>query len=317
MKKIIAWLKEFYIDHRIISTLICAVLAVTIIGGGGYLILRPDDSYVTHVKNGNKTVVKIDNVSITNDDIYYYILANSGSSSSSSTYASSQVVSAALSYIADKEITDKKAIQAQVETLKTQYSQYIGTTLDEYAKKLGYSDEAEYIKKAITPDAKQILLKEKYIKTNLKKLIKKYKIHYLKIITVETESAAQTIIDSVTDETSFNTAYSANSGTDAGLVSTQTSTSVVDKKIIKNLDNFTKDGIYKKVIKTSDSKYAVVWVYNTDYTKVKSSIVSSLNQISAITEQSEAYYLKKYNFDVYETKIKNLIKKTNKSFFKD
>lgn len=35
-------------------------------------------------------------------------------------------------------------------------------------------------------------------------------------------------------------------------------------KIIKKLDKFTKDGIYAKAIKTSESKYAIVWVYNTD-----------------------------------------------------
>ncbi|MFQ7173981.1 MAG: hypothetical protein ACLRQF_19145 [Thomasclavelia ramosa] len=39
---------------------------------------------------------------------------------------------------------------------------------------------------------------------------------------------------------------------------------VSTQKLLKKLDKFTKDGIYNKVIKTSESKYAVVYVYNTD-----------------------------------------------------
>ena len=58
-----------------------------------------------------------------------------------------------------------------------------------------------------------------------------------------------------------------NNGTDAGMVTTKTSIST--QKIIKKLDKFTKDGIYNKVIKTSESKYAVVYVYNTDKKDLK------------------------------------------------
>ena len=41
----------------------------------------------------------------------------------------------------------------------------------------------------------------------------------------------------------------------AGLVTKESSS--VDSKIIKKLDKFTKDGIYAKAIKTSESKYAI------------------------------------------------------------
>ena len=40
-------------------------------------------------------------------------------------------------------------------------------------------------------------------------------------------------------------------------------------KLLKKLDKFTKDGIYNKVIKTSESKYAVIYVYNSDKSKIK------------------------------------------------
>ena len=43
---------------------------------------------------------------------------------------------------------------------------------------------------------------------------------------------------------------------------------------------FTKDGIYAKANKTSESKYAIVWVYNTDKSNLKDEIKKSLTSIS-------------------------------------
>ena len=99
-----------------------------------------------------------------------------------------------------------------------------------------------------------------------------------------------------------------NNGSDVGMVTTKTTT--VDSNIIKKLDDFTKDGVYKKVIKTSDSKYAIVYVYNTDISKVKDDIKSNLSSISDMSTKMETYYLRQYNFDVYEDAIKDEIKET-------
>jgi hypothetical protein len=89
----------------------------------------------------------------------------------------------------------------------------------------------------------------------------------------------------------------------------------LDSKIVKKLDKFTKDGIYAKAIKTSESKYAVVWVYNTDKSNLKDEIKKGLTSLSDFTTKCETYYLRKYNFDVYEPSIKKAIKKTSKNYF--
>ena len=91
--------------------------------------------------------------------------------------------------------------------------------------------------------------------------------------------------------------------------------SSVDSKIIKKLDKFTKDGIYAKAIKTSESKYAIVWVYNTDKSNLKDEIKESLTSISNFSTKCETSYLRKYNFDVYEPSIKKKIKKSSKDYF--
>ena len=89
----------------------------------------------------------------------------------------------------------------------------------------------------------------------------------------------------------------------------------LDSKIVKKLDKFTKDGIYAKAIKTSESKYAIVWVYNTDKSNLKDEIKKSLTSISNFSTKCETSYLRKYNFDVYEPSIKKKIKKSSKDYF--
>ena len=152
------------------------------------------------------------------------------------------------------------------------------------------------------------MLKEKYIDKNYKKLVKEYKVKYLKTITLDTEAGAKKLLKEIKNGTDFDTAMNENNGSDVGMVTTKTTT--VDSNIIKKLDDFTKDGVYKKVIKTSDSKYAIVYVYNTDISKVKDDIKSNLSSISDMSTKMETYYLRQYNFDVYEDAIKDEIKET-------
>ena len=152
---------------------------------------------------------------------------------------------------------------------------------------------------------------DEIVKANANK--KEYKVKHLKYFTVDTESQALKIIKDCTSEESFTNYFNENSGTDAGLVTKESSS--VDSKIIKKLDKFTKDGIYAKAIKTSESKYAIVWVYNTDKSNLKDEIKESLTSISNFSTKCETSYLRKYNFDVYEPSIKKKIKKSSKDYF--
>ena len=284
-------LKDKLYQYRLLVIIVC----ICLIGGCGYGLYKSfnkkDDSYVTHVKDGDSAVVKTGDVTITKDDLYEYFLDNDGLN---------MTLNSAINYVADQEITDEDAINSKVEELKQQYLQYAGTSdLETYAKDAGYESENDFVKQILEPNAKIQLLQEKYVEDNFKSLVKEYKVKYLKYFTVDTESQALKIIK--------------NSGTDAGLVTKESSS--VDSKIIKKLDKFTKDGIYAKAIKTSESKYAIVWVYNTDKSNLKDEIKKSLTSISNFSTKCETSYLRKYNFDVYEPSIKKKIKKSSKDYF--
>ena len=261
-------------------------------------------NYTSEVSNGDKAVITIGDTKITNNEIYHHLLKQFGSS---------EVLSLALTYIADQEVTDKEANKTKVDEKVASTKESLTTTsLDEVAKQYGFKNEQEYIDKIITVGVKQDLLKEKYIDKNYNDLIKEYKVKYLKIITVDTESGALSLIDKVKEGTDFDTVMTENSGSDIGLVTTKSTN--VDSKIIEKLDKFTKDGIYNKVIKTSESKYAVVYVYNSDKSKIKDDVKSGLASVSEMSAKMESYYLKQYNFDIYEEAIKDEIKESNKDY---
>ena len=298
-------LKDKLYQYRLLVIIVC----ICLIGGCGYGLYKSfnkkDDSYVTHVKDGDSAVVKTGDVTITKDDLYEYFLDNDGLN---------MTLNSAINYVADQEITDEDAINSKVEELKQQYLQYASTSdLETYAKDAGYESEDDFVKQILEPNAKIQLLQEKYVEDNFKSLVKEYKVKYLKYFTVDTESQALKIIKDCTSEESFTNYFNENSGTDAGLVTKESSS--VDSKIIKKLDKFTKDGIYAKAIKTSESKYAIVWVYNTDKSNLKDEIKESLTSISNFSTKCETSYLRKYNFDVYEPSIKKKIKKSSKDYF--
>lgn len=261
-------------------------------------------TYTSKITDGDKTVASSEGVEIKKNDIYHYLLKE---------YGSSETLLLALTYIADQEITDQKAIQTKLNEKVANLNSTLTTSLAEYAKQSGYDNEQDYIDDVLKSGVKQAMLKDKYINDNYDKLVKELKVKYLKIITLDTESAALNLIEQVKNGADFDTLMNENSGKDVGMVTTESSD--VDEKIIKKLDKFTKDGLYQKVIKTSESKYALVYVYNTDKKDLKDEIISNLTNISTISSKMEIYYLNKYNFDVYESALKEEIKESNEEYF--
>ena len=260
-------------------------------------------NYSSEVSDGDKTVITVGDTEINKNEIYHYLLEQ---------YGSSEVLSLALTYIADQEITDEDAIKTKVDERVASTKENISTSLDEYAKQLGYEDEQAYIDDIVTAGVKQEMLKEKYIDEKYDDLVKECKPKYLKIITVDTESGALSLIDQINEGADFDTVMNENSGSDAGMVTTESTS--VDSKIIDKLDKFTKDGLYSKTIKTSESKYAVIYVYNSDQSAIKDEIKSNLASISEMSTKMESYYLKQYNFDIYEEAIKDEIEESNADY---
>lgn len=299
--------KPFKLTKKMIALLVVAiVLVVGVITA--YIVTADKDGYTSSVKNGSSEVISGD-VSVTKKGLYEYLLDN---------YGANEVLNEAYNKITAKEITDKDAINTKVEELKNRYAEYSGS-FETYAKNQGYSDAKTYEKEVVVPEAESELLEEKYLDTKFNDACKTYNVSYLKIVEYSKESEALKALKTVTDENAMTTLMNANASnsTDLGFVCSKSSTTTVDKKLIKALSKFTSlktDGVYKEAVKLSTGKYAVIYVYNTDKAAKKDDIVSNLQNLADVQSDIESYYLKKYKFTVEDEKVKKQIKKISSKY---
>ena len=82
-------------------------------------------TYTSEIKDGDKTIATADDVKISKNDVYHYLLKE---------YGSSEVLSLALTYIADQELTDKDAVQTRINEKVASFTENLTTSLEEYAK---------------------------------------------------------------------------------------------------------------------------------------------------------------------------------------
>lgn len=299
--------KPFKLTKKMIALLVIAiVLVVGVITA--YIVTADKDGYTSSVQNSSSEVISGD-VSVTKKGLYEYLLDN---------YGANEVLNEAYNKITAKEITDKDAINTKVKELKQRYAEYSGS-FETYAKNQGYSDAKTFEKEVIVPEAKSDLLEEKFLDTKFNDVCKKYNVSYLKIVEYSKESEALKALKTVTSADAMNTLMNANtsSSTDLGFVCSKSSTTTVDKKIIKALSKFTSlktDSVYKEAVKLSTGKYAVVYVYNTDKGAQKNDIVKNLLNLGDVKTDIETYYLKKYKFTVDDEKVKKQIKKISSKY---
>lgn len=299
--------KPFKMTKKMIALL---VIAIVLVAGviTAYIVTSDKDGYTSSVKNGSKEVVTGD-VTVTKKGVYENLLNN---------YGANEVLNQAYNKITAKEITDQKAINSKVKEIEDRYASY-SDSFAAYAKTQGYNNPKTYEKEVVIPDAKSSLLEEKYIDSHFDNVCKKYNVSYVKIIEFSKESEALKAIKTVTSEEAMNTLINAHSAdsTDIGFVCSQSSTTTVDKKLIKALNHFStlkNDGVYKEAVKLSTGKYALVYVYNTDKNAHKEDIINSLQDITGVKTDIESYYLKKYKFSVDDEKIKKQIKKISNKY---
>jgi parvulin-like peptidyl-prolyl isomerase len=270
------------------------------------LLTACSSGYSVNVDDGDSTLVSGDGITVTKQEYFEYLLDN---------YGASQIVSDALEAIADKEVTDEKEINSLLKEREETYASYSNGDLSAYAKSLGYSSKDDYINKALLPDVKQELLRKKYIKENLDTMLTDYQVSCFKKIIVEKESTALAIIKASTSEKAFDKQmkkYSSDAE-DAGIVTKNTT---LDENLTKKLETFnkvTKDGIYKDAVKLSDDTYAVIYIYDTAR-KNTDDYISALSSDSDIQEAIEGIYLKKYNFTVNDSKLKDAIKEISDQY---
>ena len=102
---------------------------VLLLIGAAILTGCSSSGYSVKVTDSNKTIVSINGMTITKQDYFERLLDD---------YGSSQILSDALTAIADKEITDQDEINKLLKEREKLYSQYADGDLESYAQSMGF-----------------------------------------------------------------------------------------------------------------------------------------------------------------------------------
>lgn len=273
---------------------------------GGLLVACSHSSYGVKVSDANDTLISGSNVKITKQDYFETLLDQSGARS---------ILNQTLLAIADKELTDTSGLDSLVEKKKETYAKYSTDGLEGLAKNAGYDSVDDYVNDNIVPEAKQELLRKKYIQDHFDDLLKEYQVCRFKKIVVDKESTALSLIKEATSEDAFNQLMDKNKdqSEDADIV---TKNSTLDDNLKAKLQEFsqiTEDGVYKEAIKLSDDSYAVVYIYDTAH-KDQQEWIDTLSSDANIQEEINGIYLKKYHFTVNDKNLKEQIQKISDQY---
>lgn len=273
---------------------------------GGILVACSQSSYNVKVSDDSEVLVSTSEMNVTKQGYFEYLLDQ---------YGSNEVLNQALNTIADKEVTDTDAIEKLLQERINDYAKYADGDIEKYAKSLGYDSKDDYVDKVLRLSVKVELLRNKYIEENLKNLISEYQVTSFKKIIVEKESEALALIKESTSEDIFDQKLknAGNKGEDAGIVTKESSLDDNLKTALEKLSALKEDGVYSEAIKLSDDTYAVVYVYNTAHQNTQD-IINALTKITDLQDKITGIYLKKYNFEVHDKKIKADIKKLSSEY---
>lgn len=274
---------------------------------GAALMLAGCGNAYANISHGNDVVVTVGDTKITDGDLYPQMKAGSGTD-----YTLSMIREKI--YENEVEVTDdmKKKAQDDYDSYAEQAQSYYGMTMEEYVQRLGYTDKEEYIKKVILPTYEQTELNKKYFEEDNEEFMEKYQPVKARIFATSEQDQASQALDALKDGEDFQTVvdkygdtstYKGNEQlyyTDSGLPS------VVMNKL-KDAKEENKV-INEVIVDSTTGTYYIAYFVSNDYDTIKDDIISTLAEKDSVTSDCMVYFLKKYNFTVYDTDIFNSIK---------
>ena len=217
-------------------------------------------------------------------------------------------------YEAEIEVTDEMREQAEEEydSVATQAESYYDMTMEEYIQRLGYADKDEYIEKVILPNIEQTELNKKYFDENNEEFLSDYQPAVARILATTDQDQASQALDALNDGEDFEavseeygdtTTYDGSEQlyyTDSGLPS------VVLSKLAEQSEGNTL--INEVIVDSTTGTYYIAYLVSNDYETIQDQIVDALAENTSVTSDTMVYYLKKYNFTVYDTDVFNTIR---------
>ncbi|MEG0694417.1 MAG: hypothetical protein RR440_01585 [Erysipelotrichaceae bacterium] len=261
------------------------------------------------ISDGGKTLFTVGGESITRDDLFKPMKAN----------AANTVLEEATKVIVKKEIETTDAMRSAATSELEKAKATTSGTFKEYINGMGFKDEDEYYNKYLLLAQQQQGLYRKYVDENFDKIAKK--LHPVKaqiIYTTDKDKAVAALADVIAGKGFVETAKAygdtTNFNGNVQLIHAS-STGIVDVlmnriKTVKKDNTLIKDLI---VDATGNGSY-ILNVVNTNAKDFKNEAIDAFLALTNTKDDAMAYFLKKYNFAVYDINVYNTIKKNNPAY---
>ena len=263
------------------------------------------------ISNGSEALITIEGNKITNGDIYGLIKTSAGAN---------ETLSLIKTQIYKKEnikVSDamKKEAEESVKSLKSMYGDSLQDTLKQY----GFDNLEQYKEKSIYPGLQQKELNKKYVKAKKKAMFDSYYPVKAQILEADSKKKAENALKALKDGKDFKAVVKEYGSTTTykGSEEIYNSKSGLPTTVFDKIKSTNKKGLIESVMEdTSSKKYYVVKVTNATPKDFEEDAINSIVEkaFTDIEPAATAYYLKKYDFTVYDKDIYDGIKSTNESY---
>lgn len=267
------------------------------------------------ISNGSEVLFTVGSTKVTNDDIFTPIFTSSGFN---------EVATRVNNIIYEKEVPADEAIQADAKKILADAKASLGDNFSAYLNQAGMKDEEEYLSKVAMPSAQAKALTKKYLEANAEEQITTYK------------PVKVRVIQCTSDENAKNALTAAQQGESMEAIATQFGKTDTYKgdEIIVNQSSGLPSALWAKISvitdqeaminevitdTITDSENPVYYVAKVTNTKAldefkEEAIDSILNTSTTAQKDAMVYYLKQYNFHVYDIDIYNSYKSNNPDY---
>lgn len=285
---------------------LCSLLAVAML-----FTLAGCKDATANISNKDKAIITINGNKITNEDIYKYIKKTSGAA---------QTLELVKTQIYKKEgikVDDamKKKADEQVKSLKSLYGKNLNTTLQQY----GYKDLEEYKEKSVYPGLQQTALNKKYVKMKEANMFNTYYPFKAQILEADSKKKASSALKALQDGKDFKAVVKQYGSTTTykGSEELYNAKSGLPTAVFNKIKETNKTGLIKDVLEdTTNKKYYVVNITSVTPKDYEDDAITSIVDKAGTDIESAVltYYLKKYDFTIYDKDIYDGIKSTNESY---
>ena len=265
--------------------------------GGCLMLLAGCSTGQTTLSNGSEKLMTIGNKTINKEDEYNLIKW---------VYGPTSTLNMVNNMIYDQEIGLTDEIKKEAQETLDQYKEMEG--FEEQIKAMGYESAEDYMNKVLVRPLQKSALQEKYFSEAKQAIIDQFDPVLAIIIETDSQDNADKALAALKegqDGGKVGAQYASEDALYTGLEEIiTTETSALPTPLLNAILDATQDGVLNEVYtndtSTDDKIYYVAKVVSRDYDKNLSMIIKALSSNSEIIQDSQVFYLKKYDFEVHD-----------------